>query len=329
MKRILLLTASVLALAATAQFAHAQSIGTQDNFDCFNDTGTEAEGFEMDLDNIQPSDLTRTFGASYIRYGDPTVSAYDHTATGGSTGVAIVWAAHWNGAGWQTANPLLGAGTPYIAKPTLTAGESCWTFGLAANYPASGCEHFGISLTATAAPTKAVYHWLVPDPTHPGTLIQNAAPAALPASPSYTYYGAGVVGAAPVVNVVAEAPEKPEMAAQWSDAYWVKIYTSHSPARANLNDLQTGHVPVKSAGVTKVTFKWAFVQRAPVGQVGEVMEVENEPVRKGDAAITKRFEYYKFAGLYSAESHEANCADRRCTAPQKIGLNGVKELGFW
>src|SRR5262245_21635546 len=41
--------------------AHAQVIGSYDNFDCFNDTGQTAEGFEIDIQDVSPSDLTREF----------------------------------------------------------------------------------------------------------------------------------------------------------------------------------------------------------------------------------------------------------------------------
>jgi hypothetical protein len=45
--------------------ADAQVIGSHDNFDCFNDTGDTAEGFEVDVENVSPSDLTREFPSNF------------------------------------------------------------------------------------------------------------------------------------------------------------------------------------------------------------------------------------------------------------------------
>lgn len=329
MRRALLLSAAVLAFAAG--HARAQSIGTQDNFDTFNDTGTEAEGFEVDLDGIDVSDITRVFGATYIRYGDPSVTAYDNTASGGSKGVSIIWAAHWTGAGWQTANAALGNGTPYIANPTLSTGKSCWVYGYGSAYPSAGCEHFGISLTSTAVVTHTSYHWLIPDAANPGQLVQFAQPASLPTLPNYTYVPPSPVQKLPVVKAKIEAPERADgNVHKWSDAVWMKAYISQSTVRDNLDNLQTGGVPVKSTPVTKVTTAWVLLQRSPSGQPGEKLDVETDNVGKGKVAVTMRYEFYKYNGQYDASTHEANCGGNgSCNVPLKKGLNGKNELGTY
>lgn len=48
----------MLALAPSAQASTA--CGTLNNFDCVNDTGVEAHGFEIELDDIQSKDITYT-----------------------------------------------------------------------------------------------------------------------------------------------------------------------------------------------------------------------------------------------------------------------------
>ena len=50
-----LLGLAALALALFSRPSHAQVIGSYDNFDCFNDTGETAEGFEIDIEDVQPS----------------------------------------------------------------------------------------------------------------------------------------------------------------------------------------------------------------------------------------------------------------------------------
>ena len=45
---------------------HAQATiiyGSLSNFDCINDTGSTAHGFEIELDGISPADVIATFGA--------------------------------------------------------------------------------------------------------------------------------------------------------------------------------------------------------------------------------------------------------------------------
>lgn len=66
------------ALGLLAAFpAGAQIIGSYDNFDCFNDTGQVAEGFEIDIEDVATADLIREFPSNFsttpwvTRYGLP------------------------------------------------------------------------------------------------------------------------------------------------------------------------------------------------------------------------------------------------------------------
>src|SRR5205823_3085928 len=151
---------------------------------------------------------------------------------------------------------------------TYTTGDSCWTRGLGAQYPTSGCDHFGLSLAAGVAPGKMTMHWLVPDPAHLGSLMPNGTVASLPPGPVLTPGPAG----APQIQAAAKAPEQPEREAedQCSDAYWVKTYTSFSPKRANLNLLQKGKVPMHG---TKVAIAWHLLQHCPPEAEAEREEV--------------------------------------------------------
>jgi len=341
------LAGTALALFSTGH-VHAQSvpiIGSYDNFDCFDDAGEAAEGFEIDVEDIQPSDVTRIFpdnfpaNQPYIRYATPDRTKLTLvTFPDGHTGVSIIYAAHYVNGTWQTrwgnstmpgGGPALGNATPYVANPTTTTGESCWTLGLGAAYPTSGCDHFGISLSGNVVPGKITYHWLVPDKVNPGQLVQAGTVAGLPPSPVLTPKPP-VVGKPPVVHAVAEAPEQPERAAlnQYSDAFWLRTYTSYSPKPANLDALQQNLVPVKNKLGVRVTATWALVQRTPPGVAGEKAEVEDDPVGGKNVQVVKRYEYYQYAGLYDPETHEALCGgDNSCNAPLKKGLNGQNELG--
>jgi hypothetical protein len=114
-RRSIIAGAAALGLVAMTGAARAQVIGSYDNFDCFNDTGTEAEGLEIDIEDVGPGNLTREFPSNFsttpwvIRYGLPTVTSYDfttstpdaeHSYDAGHKGVLVTWAAtlrngHW------------------------------------------------------------------------------------------------------------------------------------------------------------------------------------------------------------------------------------------
>lgn len=319
--------AAVAALLLHAS-AHAQVIGSYDNFDCFNDTGSEAEGFEIDIEDVSCDDntegsatcnLTRVFPSNFattpwvIRYGLPTITHYDFTSAPadpahaydqGHKGVLVTYAATWNGTSWVapqgSAGPygVAGNGTPYNAHPTLTQGDSCWWYGLGAAYPTSGCDHFGVSFASGVTPGKITYHWKTPDPANPGTLINAGLEASIPPSPTVSYAG----GANPVVQV-AQAPENE--GPQWGPAYFVKTTTLYQPQAPVLADLQK--VNVAKLAVKK-HIAYAVLQKPPVGVVGEKDDVENDVVPKADVQETTQTEYWTYAGLLD-DTGQALCDD--------------------
>ncbi|HEV8015703.1 MAG TPA: hypothetical protein VGP48_09220 [Stellaceae bacterium] len=327
---------SYLALGTVATLAFLQVpapagiVGTYDNFDCFNDTGQETEGFEIDVEDVScpdntegsPScDLTRIFPSNFattpwvIRYGIPTISNYDfttatadpaHAYDQGHHGVLITYAAAWNGTTWvapqgnavaQGAPGVAGNGTPYNKNPTLTAGDSCWWYGLSAAYPKSGCDHFGISFGAAATPGKIAYHWKVPDPNNVGQLVNWVAETSLPPSPSFT------VGAGGQVHAVAQgADDAPE--ARFGTAYFVKVITTYSNQDAELAKLQD---VVLKKQATKKYVSYRVVQAAPAGGAGGVEDAEDDNVPPNDVQVTKQYQYYYFTGAFDGESGEAYC----------------------
>jgi len=343
--------ASIAALGAwgLAASGHAQTpptvIGSYDNFDAFNDTGQTAEGFEIDIEDVNPTDLTREFPSNFaqpwlIRYGLPNVTSYDWTTTtpdaahaydAGHKGTLITWAATLKGGAWvatqgnavaQGAPGVAGNGTPYNSKPSLTTGDSCWWWGLGAIYPNSGCDHFGISFAGGVAPGRITYHWKVPDPTN--TVLVNAAlEASIPPSPQLTPVVVAP-GAPPVVQAVARAPDdvggnpyvQQEQEPQFGDAYWLKTITTYSPQDAALDGLQL-HLLKYVKGTKVIT--WTLLQRPPgVGPNAGVAEREDsEQDNFGNlknVQVTKQYQYFKFKGAYDSETHEALCDSFYATA---------------
>jgi len=334
--------------------SHAQVIGSYDNFDCFNDTGETAEGFEIDVEDVAPADLTREFPSNFsatpwvTRYGIPTVTPYDFTAAtpdpdhaydAGHKGVLVTYAAnlvngHWTapyGAQPFGAGTVAGDGTPFVANPTLTNGDSCWFYGLGAAYPTSGCDHFGISFAGGVAPGRITYHWKVPNPTNTA-LVNAKLEASIPPSPTLAPQPVAP-GAPPIVHAVAGGPadvggdpNKPQaQAAQFGDAFWMKVTTVYGAVDAQLDLLQKAKIA--PAGTHKIVL-WAIVQRTPgVGpNAGKFNReaIENDPLGKKNVQVTKQYEYFKFAGQYDQETHEVLCDAFYAT--QALALANGKKL---
>lgn len=344
---VLAAAAACLALPGSGK---AQVIGSFDNFDVFNDTGTTAEGFEIDVEDVSRTQLTREFPSNFaatpwvIRYGRPTVTSYDftkaapdaaHAYDAGHKGVLITWAASLVKGKWVAAygNQPFGAGvagngTPYVANPTLTNGDSCWFYGLGAAYPRSGCDHFGISFAPGVAAGKMTYHWKIPDPTNK-FLINAALEAAIPPSPQLALAPPVAPNAPPVVVAVAHAPADanrdpylPQAAEpQYGDAFWLRITTLYSPARAVLDNLQKAGVQ-KAVGTKTVI--WKLLQRPPgVGAAAGAPEreaAENDGIGGKNVQVTKQYEYFKFSGVYDSETHQALCDQFYQT--QALALSG-------
>src|SRR4029079_3050308 len=139
---------------------------------------------------------------------------------------------------------LTTAGTPPIANGTFFAGHQCWSMGLGAGYPTSGCEHFGVSLSRGAGQTT--YRWIVGDPAT-GVLTYAdgsalATPTTLPAATAKPVPVLAPVAqvAAGEVQVVVNAPP-PQLGRRYGDAMWVKVYKKEVPRQADLDELVGGH----------------------------------------------------------------------------------------
>ena len=339
MRAITMVICAMALFFPSRSILHAQVIGSSDNFDCFNDTDQEAEGFEIDVEDISPTDLTREFPSNFsttpwvIRYGLPTVTSYDYTSSApdaqhpydkGHKGVLITWAATWNGSNWIAqygfepfGTTVAGDGTPYVANPTYTNGDSCWFYGLGDAYPTSGCDHFGISFAPTAKPGKIFYHWKIPSPTTVGQLINAAAETSLPISPVLS----PVPGKNGVVHAVAQAPDDP-VQALWGPAYFLKVTTLYSQVDANLDQLQKANV---QQAQTVKTITYRVLQRAPAGQTAEKEDSENDKVSGNNVSVTKQYEYFVFNGSYDGETNEAVCDNAYHTKADAVsGKNPIQ-----
>ena len=311
--------------------ATAQTItyGTLDNFDVINDTGGDCHGFEIELEGISAADVAYTFGGTYQRYGDPTV-----VPNQAGTGVIIRYAATYDSAAhtWS-------ATTPFTAPPYLpTQGHSCWTGGVSdpAIYYASGCDHFGASLNAT--PSKTTYRWLVENSLAPGTLTPFGT-TPLPA-PVWNVSPSATPGAQPIAAAaVAPPPVDPASSYDFGDALWVKVYVTELPDGLQANDLD--HMVIDDPNVNivpnepaEVEFEWILLQ-ASKSNNGEQVFGDVQEVGAGNEAVSRRFEFYRYAAQYDPETHEGLCDNplaldqqipERCGSPDSNGVAGVGDL---
>src|SRR6185503_8141829 len=197
--------------------------GDLNNFDVFNDTGSNCHGFEIELDDIHSTDITYTY--DYNHYGAPAIT--EDNADPAHPKVFVRYAAKYNSATSTFSAYTMVPATP----PAATNGHECTN--PAVNI---GCEHFGVG--HYGAPTVVRYNWLIENPSAPGTLIHG--PAVNVATPSWTYYPPAPAQPVPQVQAVILAPPPPPAPVyEFGDAVWVKsiVTTSHSSRVVELRHL--------------------------------------------------------------------------------------------
>lgn len=279
-------------LAATAfACATAQATttyGNLDNFDAVNDTGQEAHGFEIDLEDVSSSDVLNVFGgpsrgfpANVERYGVPTITDYQ---SGGHHWVSIVYQSPQQAGAWTVGTP-----TGVFTSP----GESCWTGGGIGYGPSTPCDHFGVSTSKN--PTQTVYKWLV-----------GGASSATPLTPVKSNVLAPVwnvqqqPGQAPVVNAQIQAPDALP-GQQFGTAMWVQIKTITYQNQVGLYDLVDGN-PVVANAETEV--EWQLIQKeAGVAGSGQIESGGQE--HQGDESVVRQYFFYAYAGAVDPQSGEA------------------------
>ena len=305
-----LMAAGLASLPATV---HAQSIvmaGNYQNFDVLNNTGGQTCGFEMEVWGVSASQLTRifpsNFNAGVIRYGFGTATDFP----GGTT---VRWASPYDPASGQFTTC-----TPVPPSLTTVPGDSCWTLGMPNTYQTAGCEHFGISTAYNVNPTTINYRWLVPDSANPGTLIPDTHYVYLPA-PVWTAAPPANPGLPPVVIAEVQAPPPPQPIV-FGDAQWVKVYKVEHPGKIDAVDDLVGDNPaVVPEDAAHLEVNWSLLQADPPALAGNQRRrgklANGGNLGNGNHAVVRRYEYYKYAGVYDPITHEALCADLTCTAP--------------
>ncbi len=309
--RLLGVASSALCLLGAQSAAQASTAyGTLNNFDCVNDTGVEAHGFEIELDDVRSRDITYTY--DYNHYGIPKI--IEDSTDPLHPRVFVRYAAN------RLANGTWSAFTAIPAGPILPTDGHQFT-NPSINF---GGEHFGVGYYG--APSAVKYNWLVDDGT--GNLVHG--PAVYISTPVFTYYPPVVAQPVPQVQAVVVPPPPPAPPVlQFGEAVWVNDIktTTHNANKVELVDLRDpdpNDPNVKdwaNGEPAEVESEWRIMQTefANAGNPkGEVVGVP-EDLPGGDEVITRRYEFFKYVGPIDAESGEA-MAD-------VVGPDGIHGVG--
>ncbi len=322
MKIKLKLLAVVVAITFTPAASFAGVQGFLGNFDVVNDTGGDTHGFEIDLEGLDSSDVTDTFGGlgrgflpTVERYLSPTIST---DIVGGVKVTHVIYRASWDGTAWSAATPDI------TSNPSFTTGgDSCWSGGaLPGGYNAgTPCDHFGVG--TRIAPTKTTYSWLKDSGT-PGVLTNGV--VNLPA-PVFTVVPVvvppGQPAAPPKVAAAVGAPD-PEGGNQFGVPEWVKVYTTELDGPVALEDLVGGNAKVKDAE-KNTEIEWQLLQTEIGNPQAGQLELGGNEVGKGHHAVLRRFEFYKYTGPLGAEGEAAPLNGDKAPAAGELGtLIGVQ-----
>jgi hypothetical protein len=298
-RRPLLLLALVILVATFGAPARASiAYGSINNFDCVNDTGTEAHGFDIELDDTHSTDITYTY--DWNHYGVPQIS--EDISPAGKPMTRVRYAAKRSPNGTWTA---------YTAIP---AGPIAPTQGHQFTDPSVnfGGEHFGLGYTNV--PTAVRYYWLVDDGT--GSLVHG--PPVSVATPVFNYNPP--VGNIPAVIVPVIAPPPPPVppAKQFGKALWVKSIKTktHNARKIPLRDLvgddEGKPQPWANGEPDEVETEWRILQ---TGGANDELVGGDERLEQGDEVVTRRYEFYEYSGPLDAESGEAMATEVGQPAP--------------
>jgi hypothetical protein len=276
----------------------APLFGSLSNFDVINDTNEVTHGFEIELEGVHPEDIAFTFGAPYIRYGDPVLVST-------STGTIVRYASPFGAGGWAV-------GTPVPAVPFTTGGHALFfpQYGGDANYVTAGGEHFGVALNGN--PVSTTYRWLLGDAA--GNLIPAGSSVKIPA-PVWNVAPPADPAAPAAVQVVLPALENDNPQWEFGEAIWVKVFVTELEDKVELDDLLVGNPAVPDgAEPAEVEIEWVLLQ---AGKNDELDSGLND-VGAGHEAVSRRYEFYEYIGPYNAEDHEALIEDAELH-PEAVG----------
>lgn len=311
---MLILTISVLA-SHPVQAATSYISGALGNFDAANFEGQDAHGFEVQLEGIQPADMSAPWTGN--KYGQPNVVPY-------ATGVYVRYQSNYD-----VLNGLFPA-TTITKTPGINFTGTCYQWS--PTYLSAGCDHFGIHLnyTSVAKSTAVTYRWLLEDSANPGQLIGSANSVTVP-TPNYYFQPPPINQPTAPPVLVAEIqlpppppPPEPVPVPQYGDATWMKVFKTELNREVTLGELVATNSdgtqnPIVPQDTTQIETNWVLMQPSPPPdgkhrQRGR--HVNQGSPNSGSRAVIRRYETYAYTGVYDPLTHEVICGgDGSCNAP--------------
>ena len=310
-----ILAAAFAVFAGAAATANASiAYGSLDNFDCVNDTGQECHGFEIEIDDIRCRDITYTY--DWNHYGAPRITEDLSDPAHPKCFVR-----------YESGKKPDGSWAAYTAIPS---GPIAPTDGHMFTDPSInfGGEHYGVGFYG--APTAVKYNWLVDDGA--GNLIHGGVVNI--STPVFNYYPPVAQQPAQVQAVVALPPPPAAPLKEFGDAMWVKVTTtqSHNNNKVELADLVSDDPNDpndrnwKNGEADEVEVEWQLMQtefnQANGGANGEQVGAPEE-LPDGDEVITRRYDFYKYAGPLDPETGEARTDN---VGPDDLHGIGIKNI---
>ncbi|MBI2431982.1 MAG: putative Ig domain-containing protein, partial [Candidatus Hydrogenedentes bacterium] len=290
--------------------AFGTGYGSINNFDCVNDNEVECHGFEIEIEDVHSTDITYTY--DWNHYGTPRITEDNSDPLHSKVIIR-----------YESAKNPDGSWAAYTAVPATPLSP---TDGHQFTDPSVniGGEHFGVGFYG--APAAVKYFWLIDDGA--GNLVHGT-PVDI-ATPTFTYVPP--VGGAPArVQAAIEAPEPPGVPVlEFGEPNWVKETRTetHNNERVELRDLvpddpddpndrnwTNGEPP-------EVEVEWQLLQtefNAPNGGANDDLVGAPEDLPGGDEVITRRYDFYKYAGPIDEETGEAKA--------DSVGPDGIHGSG--
>lgn len=294
-----LLAAILMALAGTSARASI-AYGTLNNFDTVNDTGQECHGFEIELEDCRSTDITYCY--SYNHYGTPTITE-DTASVPGHTNCIVRYAAVMTNGAWSAftaipSGPIAPTQGHQFTNPSLNFGG----------------EHFGVGYYGR--PSAVHYFWLLDNGG--GVLVRG--PEVKVSTPAFTY-NPPAGGLAGRVQAAIEPPPAPPVR-EFGPASWVKsiVTTTHNNHEVKLRDLMSEDPDYpddkdwRNGEPDEVETEWFLLQQEFSQPDQELIGAEEE-LPEGDEIITRRYEFYEYAGPIDNETGEALAS--------KVGPDGI------
>jgi hypothetical protein len=285
--------------------------GDLNNFDTVNDTGRECRGFQIEIHGVRSTDITYTF--DWNHYGPPRIT--EDASDPGNPKVFIRYESRKGSDG----NWLPDSRTDV---PTQVLGPTDGHFCTDPTNYSYGCEHFGVGFYGS--PTVIKYNWLQDDGT--GNLVLG--PPVNVGTPSFTYIAPAPAVPAQLVAAM-PAPAVPIPAnRKYGEPSWVKAIktTTHNAGPVALADLvsdeDAGGVPKwQNNEPSEVETEWRLLQTNTDNNALKAVVEGNDDMGDGSETVTRRYEFYKYAG--NADTIDGENGEAMCDEVAADGLHGV------